>query len=138
MLGEVTGDMKCEITFVGTLVWKPDQPGQVTSQEGRETELDTIFDTTMSELLKLDGVEDPIMSGSLTTQTVEVTLLASGDSITTAIAAGESALRTAFHSAGVGTPGWDDSSRASVDWRKIEADRDDTAPEANRGGAVPV
>ncbi len=138
MLEEVTGEMKCEITFVGTLVWKPDYDGQVASQEECQTELDIIFDTTMSELLKLDGVEDPIMSGSLTTQTVEVTLLASGDSITTAITAGESALRTAFHTAGVGTPGWDDSSRASVDWRKIEADRDDTTSESNRGGAVPV
>lgn len=130
--------MKCEITYLGTLVWKPDYDGQDFSQEACETELDAIFDTTIAELLKLEGVEEPIMSGSLVTHTLEVTLLASGDSITMAITTGECALRTALHTAGVGTPGWDDSSRASVDWRKIEADRGDATPETDRGGAVPV
>lgn len=127
---EVSGDMKCEITCVGTLVWKPDYDGQVYSRDMSETELDAIFDTTMAELLELDGVEDPVMSGSPVTRSLEVTLLASGSAIATAITTGECAMRAALHTAGVGTPGWDDSSRATVDWRKIEADRGDATLEA--------
>ena len=112
--------MKIEITYRGTMTVTPDsQSDQVDMAE----EMDRVLDLTMDELLALTSIEDPIMSGSLAAGDVEVTVTVEAESLSDAIVAADSAIRSAFHAAGVFTHGWEDTDQAvRVEWHKVEAD----------------
>ena len=96
--------MQIEVVYTGQLL---PSDGEVLT----EAAIEGAFNGTMEELLKLDDVADPSVSGSLTSGHMEITCLVESDAEPEdlplkALQAADTAIRTALHAAGVGTPGW--------------------------------
>lgn len=97
--------MKFEVTLVGQLVLTPEEQG---AGLDHDEVVERAFDDTMRELLKLDGIEDPQVSGSITTGDVEISVVVEAAEYGAAISKADPDIRTAFHAAMVHTDGWDD------------------------------
>jgi hypothetical protein len=112
--------VKFEVTFTGSLIWEPG-PGE--SLEQRDPEFETVFAVTMEELIAL-AVEDPSVTGSIATGTMEISLLVDAADPAIAIEIANGTIRSALHCAGVFTPSWEYSAptRIAVTWHKVEAD----------------
>lgn len=67
--------------------------------------IEALLDATMEHLMLLD-VSDPAVSASVTNNRIVVELVVDATSFSDALAKAETALRTAHHAAGMGTPGW--------------------------------
>lgn len=89
------------ITLEGRLTSGPGDDVPV----GRDDEIERIFDLTMQELLKL-GIIDPSVSGSTATGEMVMSCIVEGNSWDEAVAAADSAFRSALHAAGVCTRDW--------------------------------
>lgn len=72
---------------------------------GDLSELETLLDAVMDELVKLD-VTDPSIGGTLSDGDVELTLAVEAETLENATANVFGTIRTAIHAAGGGTPGW--------------------------------
>ena len=95
---------KYEVTLRGGLTWEDDgEPAPVDP----DAEMERTFDVTMRELVKLAGLLDPLMSGSVATGLFEVTVVVKADTEDAAAEIADSAIRSALHAAGVGTAVFD-------------------------------
>ena len=72
---------------------------------GDLSELETLLDAVMEELVKLD-VTDPSIGGTLSDGDVELSLAVEAETLENATANVFGTIRTAIHAAGGGTPGW--------------------------------
>lgn len=111
--------MKWEITYRGELEFTPDTPEE---EFEREAQIEQAFDLTMCELVKLD-CEDPSVTGSIVSREIEISVVAEGVDHMAAFAKADPCIRSALHTAGVGTKGWENHSCVTVEFHKYEADQ---------------
>ena len=96
--------MKFEVTLVGEITVTPEYDGE---KFDHDQLVEQAFDGMMRELLHLAGVDDPQVSGSITTGAIEVNVTVEAEDHASAMAFADPAIRSAFHAAGVGTAIWE-------------------------------
>ena len=74
-------------------------------------DLDALTDQLLDALIDVDGIEDPDVTATLAEGLVEVHATATGPSPSEAVFVAMCGLRTALHTIGQGTPGWEDMMR---------------------------
>lgn len=74
-----------------------------------DDDFDAHTDKLFDELMTLDNVIDPDMTLSLTQHSVVITVASEAETTESAAVMAFSAVRTAIHAAGGGTPGWEDA-----------------------------
>jgi len=95
---------KFEVTLWGQFVVTPEYDGE---NYDHDDVVDRTFNRTVQELLKYDGVEDPQISGTITTGEFEVSILVDAASYGEAVSFAEPTIRSAFHGADVNTDDWE-------------------------------
>jgi hypothetical protein len=104
--------MRYEIRFDGQIVSGSKTP--LTSDD-----VEAFVDSAVEELEKINA-EDIDVSTDLSKHVLTVSVTVEAADLLTAQGEGNSTIRTAFHAAGVGTPGW------SIDWTYAQ-----TVPESD-------
>ena len=104
--------MKIDSTYNVELIA---QPGAVLS----DTEVERIIDRTMDELIHL-GFENAVISGSVDRRTFELFIPWEEPTFLEIVQRIDSAVRSAFHAAGVATPEWPvDQSPVRMERREV-------------------
>lgn len=122
---------KFEVTLWGRFVVTPECDGE---DYDHDDVVDRSFNRTVQELLRYDGVEDPQVSGTITTGEFEVSIVVSAKDYGDAVSFAEPTIRSAFHGADVSTEEWADIPFELLVHR-VEAEADDEHAEAMGHGA---
>lgn len=104
MKPDTTQTVTAEVVYEGVLSVTPDHEGE---ELDAHRIVEEVFDTAMRELLELDGVTDPSVTGSIASGTLEISLVTEGATFPAAVSNADAAIRAALHAAGVCTPEWE-------------------------------